>query len=457
MISECCESDYISSVKNVLFVAYHFPPSAEVGALRTQKFVKYLPETGWTPYVLTVRDKYYPNKDFARLQDVEGIEVCRTAFWRTPLQFAASIKKFLTQKFAQSCSADAVEQPRSETEIIKQMSYFKRFIVSLNWLPDDKLYWLLPGLYNGWCLIRKKNIAMIVVSAPPHSSIILAYLLSKLTKKKLIVDFRDPWILPHDGQDESFKPKILQQIECFVQDLVLKHASGVVVTNDFFKAALLASHSFLSGNKVHVVHNGFDSNDFPVSQVRQRPEKFIISYIGTFYLQRTPEIFFAALREFISELQLSSNDVEVRLVGDTNNAVGQSVASMIQKNGLESVVTLIGKVAYSRALELMCSSSVLLLLAPNQPYQIPAKTYEYMATGRPVLVLAEDGATASLVEQMGCGIAVSPDDVLRIKESLHLLYDDFRNKDMHFTCDASRFERCKQTHVLAGVLGEVDA
>jgi len=457
MILDGSEKFCNSDAKTVLFVAYHFPPSAEVGALRTQKFVKYLPETGWKPFVLTVRDKYYPNKDFARLQDVEGIEICRTAFWRTPLQFIAILKNYVTQHFLQSRNTDIIEQPRSEAEIIKQMSNFKRFVVSLNWFPDDKLHWFIPGLYKGWRLVRNKRISIIVVSAPPHSSIILALFLSIITKTKLIVDFRDPWILPHYGQEESFKPKVLLALERLIQNLVLRHSSKVVVTNDYFKSAMLVSQSFLSAHKLHVVHNGFDPNDFPAAPLDMRSDTFIISYIGTFYLQRTPNIFFTALSAFMNERQLSSDDVEVRLVGDTNNAVGQSVASMIQQHGLEDVVTLMGKVEYSRALELMCLSSLLLLLAPNQPYQIPAKTYEYMASGRPILLLTEDGATASLVEQMGCGIAVNPEDIVGIKDALYRLYDDFQNQTQQFVCDASQFERRNQAHVLAGILGEVNA
>ena len=40
-------------VKRILFIAYHFPPAGGGGVQRSLKFVKYLPECGFDPTVLT--------------------------------------------------------------------------------------------------------------------------------------------------------------------------------------------------------------------------------------------------------------------------------------------------------------------------------------------------------------------------------------------------------------------
>lgn len=47
-------------MKRVLIVAYYFPPSGGPGVQRVLKFVKYLPEFGWEPAVLTVADGDFP-------------------------------------------------------------------------------------------------------------------------------------------------------------------------------------------------------------------------------------------------------------------------------------------------------------------------------------------------------------------------------------------------------------
>ncbi len=54
--------------KVVLMVAFHYPPDhSSSGYLRTLKFSKYLPESGWQPVVLTVREQYYQSQDAAQI------------------------------------------------------------------------------------------------------------------------------------------------------------------------------------------------------------------------------------------------------------------------------------------------------------------------------------------------------------------------------------------------------
>jgi hypothetical protein len=42
-------------MKTALMILYYFPPLGGSGVQRSAKFVKYLPEQGWNPVILTVR------------------------------------------------------------------------------------------------------------------------------------------------------------------------------------------------------------------------------------------------------------------------------------------------------------------------------------------------------------------------------------------------------------------
>jgi hypothetical protein len=64
---------------------------------------------------------------------------------------------------------------------------------------------------------------------------------------------------------------------------------------------------------------------------------------------------------------------------------------------------------------------VALLLAPEQPYQIPAKFYEYLAIGTPMLVVTGPGATADAVAASRCGMSFSPSDVAGMADRIHRL------------------------------------
>jgi hypothetical protein len=67
----------------------------------------------------------------------------------------------------------------------------------------------------------------------------------------------------------------------------------------------------------------------------------------------------------------------------------------------------------------MLDASALLVVQPVTTVSVPAKLYEYMAAGRPVLALAEPGGeTANTIQRSGAGIAVSHDDESAIHGAL---------------------------------------
>src|SRR5436853_2714568 len=65
--------------KKVLIISYYFPPSGGPGVQRVLKFVKYLPQFGWEPIVLTVEDGDFPARDESLLKEIpDNVKVFRT-------------------------------------------------------------------------------------------------------------------------------------------------------------------------------------------------------------------------------------------------------------------------------------------------------------------------------------------------------------------------------------------
>src|SRR5690606_22361968 len=60
-----------SQRKKVLIITYYWPPAGGPGVQRVLKFAKYLPEFGWEPIILTVKDGEYPAYDKSLIQDVD--------------------------------------------------------------------------------------------------------------------------------------------------------------------------------------------------------------------------------------------------------------------------------------------------------------------------------------------------------------------------------------------------
>ena len=432
----------------ILFIAYHFPPDAAVGALRTQKFVKYLPQYGWQPFVLTVEDRHYSVHDPNRLIDIKQAIIQRTTFWRSPLQIYLNLRdKYIKKNISHSNEANN-NYKTHRFHCKSKLLYIKQIFTHLNHLPDDKLYWSIPGFFEGIKLLKKNNIEKTIVSVPPHSSLILAYLLSVFSGSKLVVDFRDPWTLAY----QSFSSiSFLNKFENLIEKKVLNRSSGIITTNKYFQKALSTQYPNFS-KKIYVIPNGYDSSDFPEINNNHRHNKYIISYLGTFYLQRNPENFLMALSLFLSDKEWINPAIEVRFIGFVHNAQGLSVKTMIQEYKLDNIVKIMGFVPHSETLKLMIESDLLLLFAPNQPYQIPAKTYEYIATQKPILALTENGATSSLIYEVQCGICVNPNDVEGIRIALHTLYENHLNNKQYFNYNCLLYERRKEAENLANLI-----
>ncbi|MEO5957337.1 MAG: hypothetical protein ABIR36_16830 [Nitrospiraceae bacterium] len=76
------------------------------------------------------------------------------------------------------------------------------------------------------------------------------------------------------------------------------------------------------------------------------------------------------------------------------------LAKALEERG---VLRLVPPVSHQECLQEMARSNVLLILQPDYPLQVPAKIYEYIVAGRPLLVIGGEGATANLVQRHRLG------------------------------------------------------
>ena len=68
----------MTGTRRVLVLAYYFPPLGGAGVQRTLKFVKYLPEFGWSATVVSTRSRLYPSRDTDLMREIpDGTRVVR--------------------------------------------------------------------------------------------------------------------------------------------------------------------------------------------------------------------------------------------------------------------------------------------------------------------------------------------------------------------------------------------
>lgn len=441
--------------KKVLVCAYHFPPDAAVGALRPQKFVKYLPEFGWKPYVLTIREQFVERRDDSRLADVGDTEVIRTDYYRTPLQSFFDLRdRFLAPRLSDAMPESITSHPDRPCRMAFS-ARLKRFVAEANWFPDDKMYWTLPAVWAGWRIMRRERITTLYATAPPHTVCLVGLILSMLTGSRLVIDFRDPWRLFRQYLRDADRSRLYDYLEELCERLVLRRAETVISATERATAALRSSYPAIDPEKFVTISNGYDASDFiSHSGPPRRNERFVISYLGTFYLDRSPDTFLVALGRLLASGVIPVDGIEVRFIGNVATAAGVTMTQLLERHGVAKCVRVVGPVPYADALRCMQESDLLLLFAPNQPLQVPGKAFEYFGARRPVLAFTEEGATADLVRSLNAGLVVRQDDCDGIGDALSSLYHLWLSGDRSWysSGDVTTLERRHLTRHLADLL-----
>ena len=221
-----------------------------------------------------------------------------------------------------------------------------------------------------------------------------------------VAEFRDPWtdhLEPRDPRRRRDEP---------LERAIVAEADAVVVpSNDW--ADLFRRKG---AREVAVITNGYDSADIPA---RHPPNGFVVTHVGSLYPDRQD---LSAVWPALAALRGSPGmeGLRLRFVGD----LGPAVRREIETHGLGSLLEVTGFLPYRDALAQMAASSVLLVAGARDPRpllkgMIPAKVFEYLATGLPVIYVGDPATdvAALLAGQPRCH-RVPPGDVEAARSAL---------------------------------------
>lgn len=405
-------------MKKLLVISYHFPPSTEVGGLRAANFVRHLPEFGWAPHVLTLRDDYLERTDHGKLRCADEVKISKAGRMPTLSPLYIKAKRLLKRSSGESdkTPGQAGKQPGRGQSGETFPEKLRRYVLSFWSLPDEQRSWVLPALIQAVSIVRKEKIDCILTSSPPYSVHLVGWLTKLLTGVRWVADFRDPWMTGgrkalYATCDASLK------IERWLEKRVVKKADLVVANTSKLHEEFGKAYGFHMPHSHFVcVTNGFDEEFFSAFESVRKESIFTMTYTGTLYFGRTPEPVFQAVHELIGEGHIDARAIRIRLVGHCRHINGRPTESVVGQYALDGVVEVVEPVDYRRAIEMIKASQLALLLAPSQPYQIPAKAYDYIGAGTDILALAEEGATSDLIRSTGTGATFGQTDIAGLKE-----------------------------------------
>jgi glycosyltransferase involved in cell wall biosynthesis len=204
--------------------------------------------------------------------------------------------------------------------------------------------------------------------------------------------------------------------EQFWESRVFARADAIVSNAPHARAKLAEALPHWAA-KMHVIPNGFDPEIFPVASARN-PGPVRILHAGQLYVGRDPRPILDAI------VGIQSGTVppfRLEFLGRTQYAPGADLASEAQRRGLNESILCRGQVTYRQTLDEMVAADVLLLMdTPHRQIGVPAKLYEYLGAGRPVLATGEqNGDLAAILKQSGVPFRIArPNDIEAIRSAV---------------------------------------
>lgn len=339
-------------------------------------------------------------------------------------------------------------------EWILKIKYFKKFAQlyqrCILYLPSDyHIGWLPFALAKGFKLCLRNKIHVIYSTSSPYTAHIIALLLKKLFKLPWIADFRDEWSL-HRFRNPHYSWQ--RKVDKWLEKSVFLHADNIIMTTNSYQKEYQEMFPDQS-HKIHTITNGFDKDDFK-NLSRRDSTKFVISYVGLFYGSNQPDNFLIALNRWLEDYNDNRSMIEVKFVGPNKDSIKHDLLSGL----LKSIVKFTGLVSHDQAVKIMRESTILLLIASRGRGHgnIPGKTFEYIASERPILALSPlEGDLAGLIRATQSGYLVDPDNVHEIKKQLQSMYSSWLNGSLKSNLRKdvlSQFEAKSLTHKLSHLI-----
>ena len=392
-------------MKKVLIIAYYFPPLGGSGVQRILKFVKYLPQFGWQPTVITVGNTAYYVKDESLLKEIEqlDIKIIRTQS-NDPLSLVHKKK-------------DVIKMPKERTR------RFLNYISDTFFIPDNKIGWKRHALKAAGEVIAKEKFDVIFATAPPATDFLIGIELKKRFKIPVVIDYRDSWL------SYPFKnfPTLLHRYIHYRKEKYVVHKSDMItVTHRRVKEEILTRHKFLRHEDVTILPHGFDPEDIAIENPGVLPhiEKMRITYSGMFYGNISPIYFLQALAKVFKENPQIRGRIEACFVG----LFRPEHINLINQLGLQNSVNLLGYLEHKEAVKYLLASDVVWVMMQDD-WTTPGKIFEYIGTRKKILGCVPKGYIRSIIEEAG-GLCVEPTNVDVIAKAIVDLYHQYEHNEL---------------------------
>jgi glycosyltransferase involved in cell wall biosynthesis len=380
-------------MKKVLMVAFHYPPyEGGSGVHRTLKFSRYLPEHGWQPIVLSAQPKAYPKIGEEQLRQIPPDIIVKRAF---------------------------------ALDTARHLSIGGRYLRFMA-LPDHWISWWFDAVRTGLSLVRRHRPDILWSTYPIATAHLIGLTLHRLTGLPWFADFRDSMT-----EDNYPRDPLTRRSYLWIERKTVKYASRLIFTAPSTRHMYLDRYPHLVADRCLDIPNGYDEEDFAGIEAPHLPaggngRVLRLLHAGVIYIDdRDPRAFFRAVAGLKRDGKIDSNVavIDLRASGSEN-----FYASMLKKLRIEDIEHLLPALSYRQALQDCAQADAFLLFqAASCNHQIPAKVYEYIRLGKPILGLTPpEGDTGRLLMEMEGSTVVDLGDQEAIYQAIPGFIDSIR-------------------------------
>jgi Glycosyl transferase 4-like domain len=359
----------------ILIVTWAWPPIGRVGALRPLGMAREWTQLGHEVHVLTGPGDR--GGEFSPDLEAEALA---------------------TGAVVHRAPAPSVPAPRSRVatreeppiRIARRVSRARQVLAQWRNFPDYQRSWITPAAELGTRIAATHAFDVVWSTSPPESAHFVARRLSR-HGLPWVADFRDPWADYALARWDPLSRWVIDR----VTRRVLSRSRALTANAEGIGRSLTRA----TGRPVVCVRNGYVPRAPRAAPVRER----VLGYFGRVDPQvQHPERLWPPLR------RLRDAGRPWRVEFHLSPGGGGS-AAIVPPPDLRPLVSISPSLPHSEALTRMEEFTALLVLpfeAKGGDLVVQAKFYEYVASGRPLLVVAPEGYEARrLVEATGRGLA----------------------------------------------------
>lgn len=409
--------------KKVLIIAYYFPPIGGSGVQRPAKFVKYLSDFGWQPYVISTDQPYGDGAegfDETLLADIPaGVRVVRV-----PTPQPRPVYRLAQWLGWRSAAVEAYRrgtEPPPPTKLAQvhgsttSLQRLRRALLAPLYLlhnppVDPALYWALRIVPLARRIIQQEQIDVVLTTVPPWSSLLTGALLRRLTGRPWVADFRDPWT----ENEFIYNPTpARRRVDEALERQLLDRTNAVIsVTSPWLEG--LRRKTRQDDRHFVVIPNGWDRDDFPnLGRVRaglpppvSADGRIVLLHPGSAY-QGEPLPLLAGLERLAAAGDVDLDRLCFHFIGGVYPADRQAIERSGHRHRFHFDTQ---RVTHDQVLRLMQDAHVLLLIRKGSG-ATSGKIFEYLVSGRPVLASGvRNGAAGQIVSDCGIGRVIEPMD-----------------------------------------------